>query len=99
MAPRILPLVLFTALVSFARSAADEKYVDPALTPKNRAHWSFVPPKRTEPPKTQFPTSNPIDAFVRARLKKEGLKPAPEADRRSLIRRRTRTSPTCCGRR
>lgn len=32
---------------------------------------------------------NPIDAFVQARLAKEGLKPAPEASRRVLIRRVT----------
>jgi len=30
---------------------------------------------------------NPIDAFIEARLKDQGLTPAPEADRRSLIRR------------
>ncbi len=30
---------------------------------------------------------NPIDAFVRARLAQEHLRPAPEADRRTLIRR------------
>jgi hypothetical protein len=30
---------------------------------------------------------NPIDAFVLARLKKEGLRPAPKADRFTLIRR------------
>ncbi|HTD67184.1 MAG TPA: DUF1549 domain-containing protein [Candidatus Limnocylindria bacterium] len=30
---------------------------------------------------------NPIDAFVLARLEKEGLKPSPEADRVTLIRR------------
>lgn len=30
---------------------------------------------------------NPIDAFVRARLDAEGMKPAPRADRRTLIRR------------
>jgi len=30
---------------------------------------------------------NPIDAFILAALRKEGLKPAPPADRRTLIRR------------
>src|SRR5262249_47715117 len=30
---------------------------------------------------------NPIDNFVLARLEKEGLKPSPEADRATLIRR------------
>ena len=30
---------------------------------------------------------NPIDAFIQARLEKAGLRPVPEADRRTLIRR------------
>jgi len=33
--------------------------------------------------------SNPIDAFILARLEKEGLKPSPRADKRTLIRRAT----------
>jgi hypothetical protein len=32
---------------------------------------------------------NPIDAFIRARLAKEGLQPSPAADRRTLLRRVT----------
>ncbi len=31
--------------------------------------------------------ANPIDAFIQDRLAREGLKPSPEADRRTLIRR------------
>ena len=31
--------------------------------------------------------SNPIDAFILARLEKHNLKPAPPADKRTLIRR------------
>ena len=30
---------------------------------------------------------NPIDAFVLARLEKEGLQPAPKANKRTLARR------------
>jgi hypothetical protein len=30
---------------------------------------------------------NPIDAFVRAKLREKGLAPSPEADRRTLARR------------
>jgi mono/diheme cytochrome c family protein len=52
-------------------------------------HWSLIPPKR--PPAPQVKDSswvrNPIDAFVLAELEKRGLKPAPEADRRTLARR------------
>jgi hypothetical protein len=50
--------------------------------------WAFRP--RTAPAVPGFAgvmLDNPIDAFVRARLAAEGLKPAPQADRRTLLRR------------
>src|SRR3954454_1536434 len=52
-------------------------------------HWSFLPPKRPTPPAVKTPgwVRNPIDNFVLAELEKNGLKPAPEADRRTLARR------------
>jgi hypothetical protein len=52
-------------------------------------HWSFIPPRRPALPEIQdrnWPR-NAIDYFVLARLQREGLKPSPEADRRTLIRR------------
>jgi mono/diheme cytochrome c family protein len=52
-------------------------------------HWSFTAPQPAEIPKTKAQNSNPIDAFVRARLEKEGLTPSPEADKARLIRRVT----------
>ncbi len=51
-----------------------------------RAHWSFVPPQR---PPLPAPAAHPIDGLVEARLAAEGLTPAPQADRTSLIRRAT----------
>ncbi|MBL7646120.1 MAG: DUF1553 domain-containing protein [Candidatus Hydrogenedentes bacterium] len=48
-------------------------------------HWAFIPPVRTPVPAVDAPT--PADAFIRARLEKEGLSPAPEANRETLIRR------------
>lgn len=53
-------------------------------------HWSFIPPKRPEVPKDLKDAKwvqNPIDAFVLQRLEREGLKPSPEADRSTLLRR------------
>ncbi|MFO0803972.1 MAG: PSD1 and planctomycete cytochrome C domain-containing protein [Gemmataceae bacterium] len=47
-------------------------------------HWSFKPVVRPAVPGT---TKNPIDAFIRAKLGAADLKPNPEADRRTLIRR------------
>lgn len=55
-----------------------------------RGHWAFIPPQRPPlPPAVSQPSwvRNPIDAFVLARLDREGLQPAPEADRYTLIRR------------
>ena len=57
-------------------------------------HWAFVPPSRPALPKGRFQTEpgnegNAIDAFIRARLEREGLKPSPEADRTRLLRRVT----------
>jgi hypothetical protein len=53
--------------------------------------WAFRVPVRPTVPlvKRADWVRNPIDAFVLAALEKEGLAPAPEADRRTLIRRLT----------
>src|SRR5258706_9727499 len=52
-------------------------------------HWAFKRPVRaTEPSvKNRAWPRNPIDAFVLARLEKEGLQPSTEADRVTFIRR------------
>jgi hypothetical protein len=53
-------------------------------------HWAFQPIRRLAIPEVRgqkSEVSNPIDAFVIARLEREGLKPSPEADRITLIRR------------
>ena len=65
-------------------SAASAAKRDPAQ------HWAFKSPVRPAVPKIRNPKSeirNPIDAFVLAKLEKEGLKPSPEADKVVLLRR------------
>ena len=54
-------------------------------------HWAFVPPVRPAVPvvKDQKWVANPIDAFVLARIEKEGLKPSAPADKTTLVRRVT----------
>ena len=56
---------------------------------KYQPHWAFVTPERPVLPKVknQKWVRNPVDQFVLARLEAEKLKPAPEADRRTLARR------------
>jgi hypothetical protein len=53
-----------------------------------KQHWAFVAPTPPTPPETgQGWARGAIDQFVAARLEEEGLKPSPEADRATLIRR------------
>ncbi len=55
-------------------------------------HWSFTPVTRPAVPEVAspaWPAAHPVDRFIQARLAREQLAPAEEADRRTLIRRIT----------
>ena len=54
-----------------------------------REHWSFRPVKKPDLPLVANPkwTQRPIDYFVLSRLNEAGMDPAPQADKRTLIRR------------
>jgi len=56
---------------------------------KYESHWSLIAPRKHELPKVKNAVwvRNDIDRFILARLEAEGVAPAPEADRRTLIRR------------
>jgi mono/diheme cytochrome c family protein len=61
---------------------------DPLVTDEDRQHWAFQPPREVTPPKITSPrVRNSIDAFVLKRLREAGLDFAPEADKRTLMRR------------
>jgi hypothetical protein len=54
-----------------------------------KPHWSFIPPEKPEVPEvaqTEW-VKNPIDNFILTKLEKQGLQPAKEADKETLIRR------------
>jgi hypothetical protein len=58
----------------------------------DRSHWSFQPRAVVTPPTFAEAADrnwmrNGVDAFILARLKAAGLRPAPEADRPALVRR------------
>ncbi len=67
----------------------DARIPDKPITAEERDHWAFQPPRRSEPPvvKDRKWVRNPIDAFIRASLDANGLSPAPEAERTTLLRR------------
>ena len=67
-----------------------------AVSPPKTTHWSFQPIRKPAPPNAvsgrnsgSLVPRHPIDAFVESRLKERGLASAPQADRRTLIRRLT----------
>ncbi len=59
------------------------KYVD------KKDHWSFKAPRSPRVPKVKNKewARNPIDAFIFARLQEQKLRPSPQADKVTLIRR------------
>src|SRR3989442_8873124 len=61
----------------------------PALPGDKSDWWSFKPATRPPLPtvKNKKWAKNPIDLFISAKLEERKLLPAPEADRRTLIRR------------
>src|SRR5262245_31532940 len=74
---RVMSLLLCCVLLSAARAEAG-------------LHWSFRPSAQPALPTIAGPVDGAwlrtsVDAFVLQRLHKNGLRPAPEADRATLI--------------
>jgi len=87
---------LCASLATFATLALAGEAVAPLgkYTDTERRHWAFQPRSHPAVPTFAVPREkawvrNPVDAFILARLNKEGIPPAPQADRRTLIRRVT----------
>ena len=62
---------------------------DPLVSDEDREFWAFRSPVRPAVPDVRNPERirNPVDAFVLSKLELHGAGLAPEADRRTLIRR------------
>ena len=72
-----------------AASSQDVHYDDPSNPISGRNHWAFRPLIRPKPhpvEATDWPLST-IDSYILARLEAADLRPAPDADRRVLLRR------------
>jgi cytochrome c553 len=53
-----------------------------------KSHWAFQPMQKVTPPEfSEEPVATPVDAFVVAQLKANGLSLSPATDKRTLIRR------------
>ena len=60
-----------------------------SFTAEDRGYWAWQPCVRAAIPTVDNTAAHPIDAFLVERLSAAGISPAPEADRRTLIRRAT----------
>jgi hypothetical protein len=78
---RIMPPAFAHKELTAAQKETIRRWV--AEGAKYEGHWSYQPVQRP----AVGGEGNPIDQFIRERLAREGLKPAVEADRRTLIRR------------
>ncbi len=54
---------------------------------EGRKFWAYQLPKQPQIPVSREPKASAIDALVLARLEAKNLKPAPDADRATLVRR------------
>ena len=72
------------------RIAEEESSVEDPMS-EARSHWAFQPVVRPELPEISNKAwvRAPIDRFVLAKLEGNGLRPAPPADKRTLLRRMT----------
>jgi hypothetical protein len=61
----------------------------PIAATKPLKHWAYVKPVRPAVPQVKDAAwcRNPIDNFILRKLEKEGLRPSPEADKTTLVRR------------
>ena len=72
-----------------ASAAYPGGYTPRVITDADRSWWAFKKPVRNTPPTVRDAkwSHNPIDAFVANMREQKGLEGAPEADRKTLIRR------------
>jgi hypothetical protein len=81
-AARIMPPAFAHKELTQAQKETIRRWV--AEGAKYEGHWAYQPIRRAAVPAG---AANPIDAFILDRLTREGLRPSPEADRHTLIRR------------
>ena len=71
------------------RTGAGPKVAEGSVLDKARTFWAFQPPKKSPLPQVKNAAwpKGAIDTFLLHKLEEKGLKPSPEADRVTLLRR------------
>jgi len=62
-----------------------------SFTPEEKGFWAYQPVQEVAPPAVKDDSwiASPVDRFILSRIEQSGLKPAPSADKRTLLRRAT----------
>jgi hypothetical protein len=78
-------------LLNLSLGQAEESVaiVEPPITTADRDHWAWRPLGQAAVPRVKAVghLANPVDHFIAEKLERKSLSLAPEADRRTLIRR------------
>jgi hypothetical protein len=84
---RIMPPQHSHKVLTAAQKEKFRKWVEEGA--EYESHWAYMPLRRPAVPDVANKQliRNPIDAFIQSRLARENLKPSPEADKRTLLRR------------
>lgn len=74
-----------------AKSVGGAVAKEPEITAEQQDFWAFQPARRTPTPAVTQPDwiRSSLDAFILHKLEAAGLSPAPQADKRTLLRRVT----------
>lgn len=87
------PALAASAAQPAGQAPAPTAALPPSVAPAARSaqHWSYVPVVTPAIPTVQQKdwVRQPLDAFVLSKLETKGLKPSPDADRATFIRRAT----------
>ncbi|MBX3439090.1 MAG: DUF1549 domain-containing protein, partial [Planctomycetaceae bacterium] len=88
---RNIAVALLTVVVGGGGIADADIPPEPPITELDRRHWAFESLVRPAVPHVQDGAwgRTPVDRFILARLETKGLRPLPEADRHTLLRRVT----------
>jgi Protein of unknown function (DUF1549)/Protein of unknown function (DUF1553)/Planctomycete cytochrome C len=86
-----IPAVTPSAGDSLAGTGVRPVALRGVITDADKTFWAFKPLSQAAPSTSQQKdwALNPIDAFILANLEKNSLKPAPQADKTTLLRRAT----------
>ena len=89
--PACALLLLLPCVPAGEPPAGPVKRTHAGFTAEDRAWWAIQPLRTVAPPVVddQAGQGNPVDRFLRDRLRREGLSPAPEAEPSAFLRRVT----------